>query len=55
MKKSVILFCFFASMQTALAQADSIDIIQQKIVAEKNADKKIGLLLSVVSNASSQS
>lgn len=40
MKKIIILFCFVASIQTAFAQADSIDIKLQTILAEKNEQKK---------------
>ena len=47
MKKIITLFCFIASMQTAFAQADSIDVTLQKIVDEKNEEAKWKLLLGL--------
>ena len=44
MKKIIIIFCFIASMQTVFAQANSIEILIQKLGAEKNEAKRIDLI-----------
>jgi hypothetical protein len=40
MKKIIFLFCFVAGIQTAFTQKLNADSIIQKIVVEKNEDKK---------------
>ena len=47
MKKIITLFCLIASMQTAFAQTDSIDVTLQKIVDEKNEEAKWKLLFGL--------
>ena len=49
MKKIIALFCFIASMQTAFAQKPNVDSILQKVTLEKDEDKKVDLLVSLVS------
>ncbi len=44
MKIIIILLCFVASMQTAFAQADSIDTKLQTILAEKNEETRMDSL-----------
>ncbi len=48
MKKIITLFCFVTSMQTVFAQKTNLDSILQKVVVEKNGDKKFNLLISLV-------
>jgi tetratricopeptide (TPR) repeat protein len=49
MKKTITLFCFIASIQTAFAQKLNADSIIQKIAAEKDEDKKVDLIFSFYS------
>ncbi|HPH86429.1 MAG TPA: tetratricopeptide repeat protein [Ferruginibacter sp.] len=49
MKKLVTLFCFIVSLQTAIAQKPNVDSILQKVAVEKDEDKKVDLLVSLVS------
>lgn len=49
MKKIVTLFCFIASIQATVAQKPNVDSILQKVAVEKNEDKKVDLLVSLVS------
>lgn len=49
MKKILALICFIASMQTAVAQKPNVDSILQKVTVEKEEDKKVDLLVSLVS------
>ena len=44
MKKIITLFCFITGMQTAFAQADSIDTKLQTILAEKNEETRMDSL-----------
>ena len=48
MKKIITLFCFIASMQMAFAQKTNVDSVLQKVAAERNEDKKLDLLISLV-------
>ncbi len=48
MKKKLILFCFIACMQTTYAQKPNVDSILQKVAIEKDEDKKVDLLVSLV-------
>ncbi len=48
MKKIITLFCFVTSLQTVFAQKTNLDSILQKVVVEKNGDKKFNLLISLV-------
>ena len=50
MKKIITLFCFIASMQTGFAQKPNVDSILQKVAIEKEEDKKVDLLVSLVSD-----
>ncbi|MFZ1312187.1 MAG: hypothetical protein WAR38_04940, partial [Chitinophagaceae bacterium] len=55
MKNLIILFCFAAAMLpigigTASAQKPNVDSILQKVALEKNEDKKVDLLVSLVSS-----
>jgi hypothetical protein len=50
MKKLIILFSLFISMNTAFSQSDSIDIKLQKISVEKDDNKRIDLIMEL-SNA----
>ena len=49
MKKIITLFCFIASLQIAVAQKPNVDSILQKVAVEKEEDKKVDLLVSLVS------
>ena len=49
MKKILALFCFAVCMQTAFAQKPNVDSILQKVAVEKDEDKKVDLLVSIVS------
>ena len=48
MKKIVILFCFIAGFQLAYTQKPNVDSILQKVAIEKDEDKKVDLLVSLV-------
>jgi tetratricopeptide (TPR) repeat protein len=48
MKKIIILFCFIAVIQTAYTQKLNVDSILQKVAIEKDEDKKVDLLVSLV-------
>ena len=48
MKKVITLFCFVASIQAAFAQKPNVDSILQKVAIEKEEDKKVDLLVSLV-------
>lgn len=50
MKKIIVLFCFVAVIQTAFAQKPNVDSILQKVAVEKDEDKKVDLLVSLVSS-----
>ena len=50
MKGLITLLCFLAAMQIAFAQKTNVDSILQKIAVEKNEDKKVDLLVSLVSS-----
>lgn len=49
-KKILFLFCFIAGMLTAVAQKPNVDSILQKVVIEKDEDKKVDLLVGLVSS-----
>ncbi len=49
MKKIITLLCFIASMQTAFAQANRIDVKLQQIVEEKNWETKFKLVVGITS------
>ncbi len=49
MKRILILFCFIVSMLTGFAQKPNVDSILLKIAVEKDEDKKVDLLVSMVS------
>lgn len=49
MKKIIALFCFAVCMQTAFAQKTNVDSILQKVAVEKDDDKKVDLLVSLIS------
>ncbi|MBK8140549.1 MAG: tetratricopeptide repeat protein [Chitinophagaceae bacterium] len=49
MKSILILFCFIVSMLTGFAQKPNVDSILLKIAVEKDEDKKVDLLVSMVS------
>ncbi len=48
MKKIIVLFCSIVSMQTVFAQKPNVDSILQKVAVEKDDDKKVDLLISLV-------
>ena len=48
MKKIITFFCFITSMQTAFSQKPNVDSILQKVAVEKDEDKKVDLLVSLV-------
>jgi len=48
MKKIITLFCFIVGMQTTFAQKTNVDSILQKVAAERDDDKKVDLLVSLV-------
>jgi tetratricopeptide (TPR) repeat protein len=48
MKKTITLFCFVASMQFAFAQKTNIDSILQKVVVEKDENKRFDLFINLV-------
>lgn len=48
MKKIITLFCFIASLDLAYAQKPNVDSILQKVAVEKDEDKKVDLLVSLV-------
>jgi tetratricopeptide (TPR) repeat protein len=50
MKKIITLFCFIAGMQTVFAQKPNVDSILQKIAIEKDEDRQVDLLVSLVSS-----
>ena len=50
MKRILALFCFLISCQVALAQKPNVDSILQKLGVEKDEDKKVDLLVSLVSS-----
>lgn len=50
MKKIATLLCFIACMQTAVAQKPNVDSILQKVAIEKDEDKKVDLLVSLISS-----
>lgn len=50
MKIILSLFCFIACMQTALAQRANVDSILQLVAIEKEEDKKVDLLVSLVTS-----
>ena len=53
MKKIITLFCFIASIQTVFAQSQSVDSLLQKLVVEKNEDKKVDLIVNIWDSRSS--
>ena len=50
MKRILALFCFVISFQVALAQKPNVDSILQQLGVEKDEDKKVDLLVSLVSS-----
>lgn len=48
-KKIIAFFFFVAGIQTAVAQKTNVDSILQKVAIEKDEDKKVDLLVSMVS------
>lgn len=50
MKRILAFFCFVICMQTAFAQKPKVDSILQNVAVEKDEDKKIDLLVSLVSS-----
>jgi len=48
MKKIITLFCFIVGMQTTFAQKTNVDSILQKVAAERDDDKKVDLLVSLL-------
>lgn len=50
MKRILALFCFLISCQVALAQKPNVDSILQQLGVEKEEDKKVDLLVSLVSS-----
>ncbi|MEO7393983.1 MAG: tetratricopeptide repeat protein [Chitinophagaceae bacterium] len=47
MKKIILLVLFIASMQVVFAQKLNVDSILQKIIIEKNEDRKVDLIISI--------
>ena len=48
MKKTILLFCFIATVQVVSAQKSNVDSILQKVAVEKDENERFDLFISMV-------